>query len=244
MPNIVVIPTYNEAQNIEVVIQRILQLDCDLHVLIVDDNSPDHTADIVATMAEASDHVHLLRRSGLKGYGPSCVDGFRFALEHGYDVVISMDADLSHDPADVPRLVDGLMDSDVAIGSRYLHGNVSVVNWPLSRLFLSTFAGKYVRAVTGLKVADPTSGFRAFRAEVLSHIGLNSFHSNGYCFIVETIDRAKRCGYQLTEIPIIFTERRAGQSKMNKKIILEAVIMPWRLRLRPYRPSKKAQLRK
>lgn len=243
MPNIVVIPTYNEAQNIAIVIHRILQLDCDLHVLIVDDNSPDHTADIVATMADASDRVHLYRRSGLKGYGPSCVDGYRYALEHGYDVVISMDADLSHDPADLPRLVDGLLDSDVAIGSRYLNGNVSVVNWPLSRLFLSTFAGKYVRAVTGLKIADPTSGFRAFRAEVLKHICLDTLHSNGYCFIVETIHRAKICGYKITEIPIIFTERRAGQSKMNNKIIREAVIMPWRLRFWTNRSSKKTELR-
>lgn len=238
MPNIVVIPTYNEAQNVEDVIHRILQLDSDLHVLVVDDNSPDHTADLVAPIADASNRVHLYRRSGAKGFGPSYIDGFRYALDNGYDAVICMDADLSHDPADVPRLIECLQDSDVALGSRYLHGKVSVVNWPLSRLLLSTFAGKYVRAVTGLSVADPTSGFRAFRADVLNNIGLDSLRSNGYCFLVETLDRAKRCGYMLTEVPIIFTERRAGKSKMNNMIILEAIVMPWRLRLRPYRSSK------
>lgn len=237
MRSIVITPTYNEADNISPIIEAVLDLSSMDH-LIVDDNSPDGTADIVDSYCERSNRVHLIRRTGPKGFGPSYVDGFRYAIEHGYDAIFSMDADFSHNPADLPALENALWDYDVAVGSRYVDGKVSVINWPMSRLFLSTFAGKYVRSITRLNIWDPTSGFKGFRANVLKSIDLDSLRSNGYCFQVETLFRVKRCGFRIGEVPIVFTERREGQSKMSKKIIFEAVIMPWRLRLRPYRPNQ------
>jgi dolichol-phosphate mannosyltransferase len=238
--SIVITPTYNEADNITSIIEAVLAVPGDFDYLIVDDNSPDGTADLVAPYVESTGRVHLIRRTGPRGFGPSYVDGFKWCLDQGYEAIFTMDADFSHDPASLPGLLEALQTSDVSVGSRYCGGKVSVINWPLSRLLLSTFAGKYVRMITGLKIADPTSGFRGARAAVFEAIGLDTLRSNGYCFQVETLLRAKRCGFSITEVPIVFTERREGQSKMSKKIIFEAAVMPWRLRLRPFKPARRA----
>lgn len=234
MNNLVVVPTYLEADNIVALIEAITRLD-DCDVLVVDDDSPDGTADLVDTYSKTSTNVHLLRRVGPRGLGPAYVDGFKFALRNGYERVITMDADFSHDPGCIPNILSELERHDVVVASRYCGGRVSVINWPLSRLILSIFAGKYVRVVTGLKISDPTSGFRAFKAQVLAAIGLDTIRSNGYSFQVETLSRACRCGFRIGEIPIIFTERRGGQSKMTKRIVLEAAIMPWRLRFSTFK---------
>lgn len=233
----VVCPTYNERDNIANLIEAVLEVRKDIDILVVDDNSPDGTGDIVASYAEKSDRVHLLKRTGPRGFGPSYVDGFKYALANGYDGVITMDADFSHDPANLPDLAAALEDADISIGSRYCGGRVSVINWPLHRLILSVFGGTYVRLVTGIKVYDPTGGFRGMRASVLRGMDLDTLRSNGYSFQVETLYRATKCKFRIVEVPIIFTERREGQSKMSKKIIFEAMFMPWRLRLKGFRPK-------
>lgn len=235
MRGIVITPTYNERDNIVQLIDAVLDLPLELDILIVDDDSPDGTADLVESCLKKSERVHLLRRNGLRGLGRAYIDGFKYALEKGYEAVFSMDADFSHDPKSLQSLMLVLEGHDVAVGSRYCHGRVSVINWPLHRLFLSVFAGKYVRLITGLKVFDPTSGFRGFRSQVLHAIDLDTIRSNGYSFQVETLYRAKRCGFGIKEVPIIFTERREGQSKMSKKIIFEAAVMPWRMRFGRFR---------
>jgi dolichol-phosphate mannosyltransferase len=237
--SIVVTPTYNERDNIVNMIEAVLAVPGDFDCLIVDDNSPDGTADLVAPYLESTNRVHLIRRAGPRGFGPSYIDGFEWCLDRGYDAVFTMDADFSHDPASLPDLSEALRTSDVAVGSRYCGGRVSVVNWPLSRLLMSTFAGKYVRMITGLRVPDPTSGFRAFKSAVLDAVSPDTVRSNGYCFLVETLLRVKRCGFTISEVPIVFTERRDGQSKMSRKIILEAALMPWLLRLRPFKADKR-----
>lgn len=232
---IVAVPTYNESENIAQMIETILGVPGDFHILVVDDNSPDGTADLVAPYCEQSDRVHLLRRTGRRGFGLSYIDGFKWAIDKGYDAIFSMDADFSHNPADLPRVAETLVTSDVAVASRYCNGCVSVVNWPIHRLILSLFAGAYVRTITGLKVHDPTGGYRGYRAEVLAGIDLDAIRSNGYSFLVEILYRAKRCGYTMTELPIVFTERREGQSKMSKRVMFEAALMPWRLRFGRFR---------
>ncbi len=233
---IVVVPTYNESENVEKIVQAVMDLP-DFHILIVDDNSPDGTADLVAPYCVRYDRVHLIRRSGPRGFGPSYIEGFQQCIAKGFDAIFSMDCDFSHNPADLPRLAEALDDHDIAIASRYYQGRVSVVNWPIHRLLLSLFAGKYVRTITGLRVADPTSGFRGFRAKAMDSISLDTVKSNGYSFLVETLYRAKKCGFTMQEVPIIFTERRDGESKMSKKIMFEAALMPWRLRFSRFRPS-------
>jgi len=238
MRALVVTPTYNEIENIEAFLTTFLDATQNIDILIVDDASPDGTADAAEKLKEKEPRIHVMRRVGKRGLGLAYVDGFKWALEHNYDAVFSMDADLSHDPRDIPRLMALLEECDVVVGSRYVGGRVSVINWPISRLLLSVLAGRYVRLVTGLRLSDPTSGFRGFRAKVLSAIELDTIRSNGYSFQVETLYRAQRCGFKITEAPIIFTERREGKSKMSIPIILEAAIMPWRLRLKPFKPKK------
>lgn len=237
MRALTVTPTYNEIENIEALITTFLDAAPGVDILIVDDASPDGTADIVNKLKEKEPRVHLLKREGRRGLGLAYVDGFEWALSQGYDAVFSMDADLSHNPKDIPRLMSLLEECDVVVGSRYVGGRVSVINWPISRLILSVLAGKYVRLITGLRLSDPTSGFRGFRANVLKSIGLDTIKSNGYSFQVETLYRAHRCGFKISEAPIVFTERREGKSKMSLSIILEAAIMPWRLRLKPFKPA-------
>ena len=231
MKALVVIPTYNERDTIGLILDAILKQNIGLDVLVVDDNSPDGTAKYVEERSAANAHVKLLKRSGKMGLGTAYVAGFKHAIENGYDVVFEMDADFSHDPADLPRFLEKMHDHQFVLGSRYVNG-ISVVNWPLRRLMLSYFASMYTRVITGMPIKDPTGGFKCFRIEVLKAIDLDRIHSNGYSFQIEMNFKAWKKGFRWTEIPIIFVDRRVGQSKMSKAIIREAVLMVWKLRVR------------
>ena len=230
---LVIVPTYNEATNVGLLLRQVLTLPDSYEVLVVDDGSPDGTADRVRTVqADAPDRVHLLERAGKQGLGTAYIAGFRFALDRGYTFICEMDADFSHNPADLPRLVDAVRaGADVAIGSRYV-GGVRVLDWPLSRLILSYGAGIYTRAITRLPVQDVTAGFKCFHRRVLDAIDLDAVSSNGYSFQIEMTYRAWRHGFSITEVPITFTERTEGQSKMSKAIVREAALKVWELRFR------------
>ncbi len=231
MKGLVVIPTYNERDTIGLILDAILKQNLGLDVLVVDDNSPDGTSDYVLERTAIDPHVKLLKRSGKMGLGTAYVAGFKYAIEHGYEVAFEMDADFSHDPADLPRFFEKITEYQFVLGSRYVNG-ISVVNWPLRRLMLSYFASIYTRIVTGMPIKDPTGGFKCFRIEVLKSIDLDRVHSNGYSFQIEMNFKAWRKGFRWIEIPIIFVDRRVGHSKMSKAIIREAVLMVWKLRLR------------
>ena len=226
---LVIIPTYDEIANIKKMLDQILGLDPDIHVLVVDDNSPDGTGEYVKKVSEENDRVKLIQRAGKLGLGTAYVEGFNFMLSNGYEVVVQMDADFSHDPMVILQMLDEIEDSDLIIGSRYIKG-VNVINWPMQRLLLSYFANKYTKVVTGLPVKDATGGFKCFRRKVLENINLNSIHSNGYSFQIEMNFKAWKKGFRIKEIPIIFYERVEGASKMSKKIVHEAVFMVWKLR--------------
>jgi len=227
----VVIPTYNEAGNIEKLIERIFLLNITgLEILVVDDNSPDGTAALVAARQERESRLHLLRRAGKMGLGTAYVVGFQFAIDHKFDYVFEMDADLSHNPDDLPRFLEKMQNHDLVVGSRYLHG-VNVINWPLSRLLLSLWANWYTRKITGLPLRDCTSGFKCFRREVLENVMLDKIKSDGYSFQIELNFAAWRMGYRIVELPIIFVDREIGSSKMSHKVMREAAVMVWRLRL-------------
>jgi dolichol-phosphate mannosyltransferase len=227
----IVVPTYNERENISVLVPELLALREDLEVLVVDDNSPDGTAGAVREAAAKDGRVNLLSRPAKAGLGPAYRAGFREALSRGADVVIQMDADFSHKPEVVPRLLEEIERYDVVIGSRYLTG-VNVVNWPLSRLLLSYFANVYARWVTGLPLRDCTGGFKCWRREVLEAIDLGSVQSDGYAFQIETSFLAHRKGFKTKEIPIVFEDRHSGTSKMTKAIVREAFWVVLRLGLR------------
>ena len=229
MKALVIIPTYNEAENIQSIISEVLKQHDIIEILVVDDNSPDKTADLVKAMMQSNKRIHLLQREGKMGLGSAYVAGFRYALERDFNYIIEMDADFSHDPKILPEMIKTVKNYDLVIGSRYLTG-VNVVNWPLWRLVLSTFASKYVRIITGMPIKDPTGGFKCFRREVLQAIELDKILSDGYSFQVEMNYRAWIKKFRIKEIPIIFTDRRVGESKMTTKIILEAVWMVWKLR--------------
>ncbi len=231
VPILVVIPTYNEADNVERVLRGLFALPLrDLQVLVVDDNSPDGTAERVeALQPEFEGKLHLLRRPGKQGLGTAYVDGFRYALQREFQLVVEMDADMSHNPEDLPKLLEATKDNDVVVGSRYLTG-VNVVNWPLRRLLLSLGGNKYARLVTGLPVKDCTSGYKCFKREVLEAIDLDRVQSDGYAFQIEMNFRAWKKGFRICEVPIIFFDREVGSSKMSKKIIREAVWMVWKLK--------------
>ncbi len=227
---LVIIPTYNELENIQNIVPDILSRDERLQVLVVDDNSPDGTGDAVRAMMDGSDdRIHLLEREKKMGLGTAYVAGFKYAIAQGYDYVFEMDADFSHDPGTLPRFLEAIEEYDLVLGSRYIQG-VNVVNWPMKRLLLSYFANQYTRIVTGLPVRDATGGFKCFRVEVLKAIDLDQVRSNGYSFQIEMSFKAWKKGYRIHEIPIIFMDRRVGISKMSKKIVREAVTMVWRLR--------------
>ena len=231
---LVIIPTYNEIENIETVLEMVVAQPGNLDVLVIDDGSPDGTADRVRQFQERfADRIHLLERKGKQGLGTAYRLGFRFALDQGYTYVCEMDADLSHNPEDLPRLIAPVHqgEADLAIGSRYI-GGVRVVDWPLSRLMLSYGAGIYTRAITRLPIKDVTAGFKCYHRRVLADIDLNRVTSNGYSFQVEMKYRAWRRGFRLLEVPIVFTERTEGQSKMSKAIVREAAYKVWELRLR------------
>jgi len=227
---VVVIPTYNEHENIEKLATEVLSKDNSIHILIVDDNSPDGTGELADRMAAADDRIHVLHRKGKLGLGSAYREGFRLAIDQGADYIVEMDADFSHDPAVLPRFFEKMSDYDLVIGSRYLNG-VSVVNWPLRRLMLSYFASVYTRVITGLRISDCTSGFKCFNRKVLEAIDLNRIRSDGYSFQIEMNYRCVEKGFRVGEVPIIFIDRHAGSSKMSKKIVREAVIMVWKLKL-------------
>jgi dolichol-phosphate mannosyltransferase len=219
---VVVVPVYNEAENVHHLIERLLALPCGVDVLIVDDKSPDGTAGIVQAHPEIGRRVFLLSRNGPRGFAHACKDGFQWAVDHGYAVCLEMDADFSHDPDDVPRLLEAIADgADVALGSRYV-GGIRVLNWPVRRLLLSLFAGSYTRFWSGLRLSDPTSGFKAIRTRVIRSLDWSQFVADGYGFIIEFHFLAARLGFTIREVPIVFTERRVGASKMSFKIMRES----------------------
>ncbi len=227
---LVIVPTYNERFNIARLIPAILAQDPSLEVLVIDDGSPDGTGAIVDGIATNNPRVHVIHREGKLGLGTAYIVGFRWALERKYDLVFEMDADFSHNPERLPEFLEAIKESDVVLGSRYQDGHVNVVNWPMSRLFLSYAANIYARFVTGLPIFDTTGGFKCFRRNVLESIDLNSVKSNGYAFQIEMSYRVWKRGFRLCEIPIIFVDRTEGESKMSKKIVREAIWMVWRLR--------------
>ena len=227
---LVIVPTYNERFNIARLIPAVLAQDPSLEMLIVDDASPDGTGGVVDAIAANNSRVHVIHREGKLGLGTAYIAGFRWALERKYDLVFEMDADFSHNPEMLPEFLQSIKEADVVLGSRYQGGRVNVVNWPMSRLFLSYAANIYARGVTGLPVSDTTGGFKCFRRNVLESIDLNSVRSNGYAFQIEMSFRVWKRGFRLFEIPIIFVDRTEGVSKMSKKIVREAIWMVWRLR--------------
>ena len=228
---LVVVPTYNERVNLPLIVPLVLQQDARIEVLVVDDNSPDGTGEVADQLAATNARVHVLHRGGKQGLGKAYIAGFQWALERGYDLVFEMDADFSHDPRFLPGLIEAIADADLVIGSRYKTG-VNVINWPISRLLLSLGANQYARWVTGVPLTDSTGGFKCFRRRALEAISLERVRSNGYAFQIEMSFLAWKKGFRLKEIPIVFTDRVEGQSKMNKKIVREAVWMVWWLRLR------------
>lgn len=229
MKALVIIPTYNEADNILAIMREVLKQNSDLEILVVDDKSPDKTAELVETEMLKNKRIHLLKRSGKLGLGSAYVAGFKYAIEHQYDFIFEMDADFSHDPQMLPVLLTEMADQDLVIGSRYVSG-INVVNWPMQRLLLSFFAANYVRFITGMPVKDPTSGFKCFRRKVLESIDLDSILSDGYSFQIEMHFRTWHKDFRIKEIPITFTDRRSGQSKMSKRIVREAIWMVWKLK--------------
>jgi dolichol-phosphate mannosyltransferase len=236
MDVLIVTPTYNEKDNLPLLAAGVLQYD-GFRLLVVDDGSPDGTGAVADRLAQAHPgRVTVLHRSGPRGLGRSYVDGLLYAINEGRaDFICQMDCDLSHGPEYLPALVAAGATHDVVLGSRYMHG-VSVVNWPLSRIFLSAFANRYIRFVTGLSPSDCTSGFRCWRREALAQIPIATMVSDGYSFLTEMLYEAKRRGFRIGEVPIVFVERRIGQSKLSSSVLVESLIMPWRLRLRSARP--------
>ncbi len=227
---LVVMPTYNERENLPVIVPRVLAQDRGVHVLIVDDNSPDGTGEIADELGASHDRIHVIHRSGKLGLGTAYIAGFKWALEREYEYIFEMDSDFSHNPEHIPEFLAAARDHDLVLGSRYLRG-VTVINWPMSRLMLSYFANRYARFVTGLPFTDTTGGFKCYRRRVLEAIDLDAIRSEGYSFQIETTFRAWRRGFRIGEIKIIFTDRTEGTSKMSGRIVREAVWRVWALRL-------------
>jgi dolichol-phosphate mannosyltransferase len=228
---LVIIPTYDEVDNLPRIAPMVLNQDPGIEILVVDDNSPDGTGRLADEMASADPRMHALHRAGKEGLGKAYIAGFRWGLERDYDLLIEMDADLSHPPDHLPHMLEAAQTHDVVVGSRYVGGRVTVVNWPISRLMLSIFGSWYARVITRLPVRDATGGFNCWHRKVLETIQLDRIQSNGYSFQIELKLRAWRRGFTLTEIPIVFTERDTGESKMSKRIVREAVWKVWKLRL-------------
>ena len=227
---LVIIPTYNEVENIQKLIPIVLKQDAGIEVLVVDDHSPDGTGGAVKSIAAKSGRVHVIERPGKLGLGTAYVEGFRYALKEGYDLIFEMDADFSHDPKEIPNFLRTIEQYDLVIGSRYVQG-ANVVNWPISRLLLSWTANLYTRLVTGLPIKDATSGFKCFRREVLEAIDLGKLRSDGYAFQIEMHFQAWKKGFRLHEMSIVFVDRTEGVSKMHSGIVGEAAWMVWKLRL-------------
>ena len=227
---LVIVPTYNERENIRRLIDTVLVQDARIDILVVDDGSPDGTGALVREIVATNARVNLLERERKMGLGTAYIAGFRWALERQYDYVMEMDADFSHDPIHLPQFLRAIENADLVLGSRYQQGRVTVVNWPIARLILSYCANIYARAITGLPVWDATGGFKCFRRSVLEAIDLNGVRSNGYAFQIEMSFRAWKRNFRIAEIPIVFVDRTEGTSKMSKSIVREAVWMVWRLR--------------
>ena len=230
MTTLIISPTYNERKNIETLVDQVLGLNANYHLLIIDDNSPDGTAEKVKEMQTNYPNLHLEERPGKAGLGTAYLFGFEWALKNNFDAIVQMDADLSHDPKDIPRLVENLVENDLVIGSRYVQG-VSVVNWPIRRLILSYGANMYSRFITGMPINDGTGGFKAWRGSLLDNINFDQVRSQGYSFQIEMNFRAWRLSAAIKEVPIIFIDRTIGESKMSTTIMYEAIWMVWRLRL-------------
>ncbi len=233
---LVIIPTYNEKENIENIIRAVFNLPGDFHILVIDDGSPDGTATIVKQLQETFPaRLHLIERPGKSGLGTAYIAGFKWGIAHGYDYIFEMDADFSHNPADLPRLYEACATkgADVAIGSRYVSG-VNVVNWPMGRVLMSYFASKYVRCILGIKIADTTAGFVCYRRQVLETIELDKIRFKGYAFQIEMKFTAIQCGFNVQEIPIIFINRELGTSKMSGGIFNEAVWGVIRLKIQSW----------
>ena len=228
---LVVIPTYNERENIARLVGSVLSQDPRLEILVVDDGSPDGTGGIVKGLMADNPRIHILERPRKMGLGTAYLTGFRWAIDQSYDFVFEMDADFSHDPAHLPQFLSAIQNADLVLGSRYQHGKVTVVNWPIGRLMLSYFANVYARWVTGLPLWDATGGFKCYRRAVLEAVPLDRVRSNGYAFQIEMSFRTWKRKFRIVEIPIVFVDRTEGQSKMNRSIVFEAVWMVWRLRL-------------
>jgi len=233
MKALLIIPTYNEIENIERIIAIVLTKSPDLQILVMDDNSPDGTAKAVQSMMENEPRIHLIQRPGKMGLGSAYVAGFKYALQNDYDYILEMDADFSHNPDDLPRLLAAAQKKDLVIGSRYSEG-VNIVNWPFRRLLISYFASKYVRVITGMPIKDPTGGFKCFNRRVLEAIDLDSILSDGYAFQIEMKFTAWKSGFKITEVPIIFTDRTEGTSKMSGGIFKEAIFGVMSMKIRSW----------
>ena len=227
---LVIVPTYNERDNIERLTREVLAQDPRLDVLIIDDNSPDGTGQLADELVAANPRIRVHHRAGKLGLGTAYLEGFRIGIREGYGLLFEMDADFSHDPSHLPQFLKAAEEYDVVLGSRYLHGRVTVINWPITRLVLSYGANVYARFVTGLPVADATGGYKCFRRNVLEGIALDRVESEGYAFQIEMSFRAWKRGFRIGEIPIVFVDRTAGESKMSKRIVREAVWRVWKLR--------------
>lgn len=225
---IIVIPTYDEADNVRIISRAIFAVSPDAHILFVDDNSPDGTGGIVEEMRKEDKRVFVIHKEGKLGLGRAYISGFKWALERDYALVFGMDADLSHDPCEIPAMCEAALNADLVIGSRYVDG-IRITNWPLSRLVLSKMASMYVRIITGIPVHDPTGGYRCYRRNVLEAIDLDAVMSNGYSFLVEMAHTTWIKGFRIAEVPITFEDRRSGYSKMSLKIFRESLWMVWRL---------------
>jgi dolichol-phosphate mannosyltransferase len=229
--SLVIIPTYNELENIRKMIPDILGRYDNVDIIVVDDGSPDGTGVYVEQLTHESDRIKLIKRSSKMGLGTAYIQGFKYAIQNKYDYIFEMDADYSHDPKEIGNFLETIKNYDLVLGSRYKTG-VNVINWPMRRLMLSYFANKYTRFITGLPVRDATGGFKCFRRKVLESINLDEIKSNGYAFQIEMTFKAYKKGFRIAEIPIIFIDRYQGTSKMSKKIVREAVLMVWKLRIR------------
>jgi dolichol-phosphate mannosyltransferase len=227
---LVIIPTYNEQKNILKICEKVISLEKEFDILVVDDNSPDGTGAIVDNLAKLNKRVHVLHGEKKNGIGIAYIKGFKWGLERDYEYFFEMDSDFSHNPDDLIRLLDGMNDCDLCVGSRYIEGG-GTINWPLWRMLISKFAARYyTRMITGMPVHDTTAGFKCFRRSVLDAIDLDAIHSEGYAFQIEMHYRVWKRGFRIKEIPIIFTDRQHGLSKMSKKIIIEAIFMVWKIK--------------
>lgn len=225
---VVVVPTYNEKENLPKLVQILEDLETQVDLLVVDDNSPDGTGRLADSMAAEKSWVHVMHRSSKSGLGSAYIAGFRWALERDYDYIMEMDGDLSHDPRDIPMFIRAAANADLVLGSRYTNG-IRVINWPLNRLMLSLGAAQYVRLITGMPFQDPTGGYKLFRKEALASIDLDAIRSNGYSFQIELTHRLWKTHFRIVEVPIIFTDRFQGTSKMSRAIVREALIRVWQL---------------